>query len=162
MIFSNENVHRRKSSLAPSDATRTTQQRANRRKDTACRVHKLLGKERQSEKDGGVIGLDDTLDGRIHDKESENGSRSTYSRLLTKKQLSDMAWGVRELSKKLGSLRLKLKVETVFLLTKAHDEEVIGYTRRLAEWLLSKERETPYTVYAYFQADNRYQARVKH
>ena len=70
----------------------------------------------------------------------------THSRLLTKRQLSDMAWGVRELSKKLGAIRLKLKVKTVFLLTKAHDEELIKYTRRVAEWLLSKERDTPYIV----------------
>ena len=70
----------------------------------------------------------------------------THSRLLTKRQLSDMAWGVRELSKKLGGIRLKLKVKTVFLLTKAHDEELIKYTRGIAEWLLSKERDTPYIV----------------
>lgn len=69
-----------------------------------------------------------------------------HSRLLTKKQLADMAWNVRELSKRLGGLRLKLKVKTVFLLTKAHDEDLIVYTRGVAEWLLSTERESPYTV----------------
>ena len=58
-----------------------------------------------------------------------------------------MAWGVRELSKRLGSVRLKLKVKTVFLLTKAHDENLIWYTRGVAQWLLSKERDTPYIVY---------------
>ena len=58
-----------------------------------------------------------------------------------------MALGVRELSKRLGSVRLKLRVKTVFLLTKAHDEELIGYTRNMAEWLLSKDRTTPYIVY---------------
>jgi NAD+ kinase len=72
---------------------------------------------------------------------------AVYSRLLTKKQLSDMAWGVRELSKKLGSLKLKLKVRTVFLLTKAHDETLIAHTRQVTEWLLSKDRDTPYIVY---------------
>lgn len=70
-----------------------------------------------------------------------------HSRLLTKKQLSDMAWGVRELSKRLTSIRLKLKVKTVFLLTKAHDEAVIGNTREVARWLLRPEREVKYTVY---------------
>ena len=44
-------------------------------------------------------------------------------------------------------MRLKLKVKTVFLLTKAHDEELISYTREVAEWLLSKDRATLYTVY---------------
>lgn len=58
-----------------------------------------------------------------------------------------MAWGVRELSKRLGSIRLKLKVKAVFVLTKAHDETLIGYTREMVEWLLSKERATPYIVY---------------
>jgi len=72
---------------------------------------------------------------------------AVHSRLLTKKQLSDMAWGVRELSKRLGSVRLKLKVKNVFLLTKAHDETLIGNTREVAKWLLSPERDVPYTVY---------------
>lgn len=70
-----------------------------------------------------------------------------HSRLLTKKQLSDMAWGVRELSKRLGSIRLKLKVKTVFLLTKAHDETLIGNTREVAKWLLSADREVRYNVW---------------
>lgn len=69
--------------------------------------------------------------------------------MLTKRQLADMAYGVRELSKRLGSVRLRLKVKTVFLLTKAHDESLIGYTREMAEWLLSKERDTPYIVYSF-------------
>ena len=73
---------------------------------------------------------------------------ATNSRLLTKRQLSDMAWGVRELSKRLGSVRLRLKVKAVFVLTKAHDESLIGYTRELVDWLLSSERDTPYIVCA--------------
>ncbi|OBT69527.1 hypothetical protein VE03_01213 [Pseudogymnoascus sp. 23342-1-I1] len=71
----------------------------------------------------------------------------SHSRLLTKKQLSDMAWGVRELSKRLGSVNLKLKVRSVFLLTKAHDESLVGNTREVAKWLLSKDREVEYVVY---------------
>ena len=74
--------------------------------------------------------------------------------MLTKRQLVDMAYGVRELSKRLGSVRLRLKVKTVFLLTKAHDESLIGYTRDMVEWLLSKERDTPYIVYD-FQVQGR-------
>ena len=72
---------------------------------------------------------------------------ATHSRLLTKKQLSDMAWGVRELSKRLGSIRLKLKVKTVFILTKAHDETLIENTREVVRWLLSEERQVRYIVY---------------
>jgi NAD+ kinase len=75
------------------------------------------------------------------------GPSPVHSRLLTKKQLSDMALGVRELSKRLGSIRLKLKVKSVFLLTKAHDETLISLTREVASWLLSPERDVRYTVY---------------
>jgi NAD+ kinase len=42
---------------------------------------------------------------------------------------------------------LKLKVKTVFLLIKAHDEELIGKARDVTEWLLSKDGDTPYIVY---------------
>lgn len=79
--------------------------------------------------------------------EAADGKHATSSRLLTKKQLSDMAWGVRELSKRLGSIRLKLKVRTVFLLTKAHDESLIENTREVAKWLLSEDRAVRYIVY---------------
>jgi NAD+ kinase len=58
-----------------------------------------------------------------------------------------MAWGVRELSKRLGSIRLKLKVKTVFILTKAHDETLIENTREVVRWLLSEERQVRYTIY---------------
>ncbi|KAK0125352.1 hypothetical protein ONS96_009200 [Cadophora gregata f. sp. sojae] len=78
---------------------------------------------------------------------TDDDSNALHSRLLTKKQLSDMAWGVRELSKRLGSIRLKLKVRTVFLLTKVHDETLIVNTREVVKWLLSPEREVRYTVW---------------
>lgn len=69
------------------------------------------------------------------------------SRLLTKKQLSEMAWGVRELSRRLGSMRLKFRVKSIFLLTKIYDPELILKTRELCRWLLDREREVRYTVY---------------
>ncbi|KAI1092517.1 ATP-NAD kinase [Rostrohypoxylon terebratum] len=69
------------------------------------------------------------------------------SRILTKKQLTDMAWGVRELSRRLGSIRLKFQVRSVFLLTKVYDRELIPKTRLVAKWLLSKARGVRYTVY---------------
>ncbi|KAI1772883.1 ATP-NAD kinase [Hypoxylon cercidicola] len=69
------------------------------------------------------------------------------SRLLTKKQLTDMAWGVRELSRRLGSIRLKFKAQRIFLLTKVYDHELIPKTRAVAKWLLSKDRGVRYTVY---------------
>jgi NAD+ kinase len=72
-------------------------------------------------------------------------TQHTESRLLTKKQLSDMAFGIRELSKKLSHVKLKLNVRNVFVLTKAHDESLIECTRDLADWLLKNEAN--YTVW---------------
>ncbi|KAK1831563.1 ATP NAD kinase [Podospora conica] len=68
-----------------------------------------------------------------------------HSRLLTKKQLSEMAWGVRELSRRLGSIRLKLRVRSIFILTKIHDRELVATARELAGWLLAQPAR--YTVY---------------
>ena len=73
--------------------------------------------------------------------------QDAQSRTLTKKQLSEMAFGIRELAKKLQHIRLKLDVRNLFVLTKAHDESLIQFTRELSEWLLSQE-EAGYIVYA--------------
>ena len=122
-------------------------QSAERRQDTACFVHSLLEKKRKSryQKDANLQAIKE--DTRGDQGPGVNDDKATHSRLLTKRQLSDMAWGVRELSKRLGSVRLKLQVRTVFLLTKAHDEELIQYTIEVVEWLLSQERKTSYVVY---------------
>ena len=90
----------------------------------------------------------DKASGGVRSKGKErDGDQVLGSRLMTKKQLNQMAIGVRELSKKLGSVRLKLKVKTVFLLTKIHDESLVEKTRELACWLLNRERDTPYIVF---------------
>jgi NAD+ kinase len=78
---------------------------------------------------------------------SDEETRATQSRLLTKKQLSDMAMSVRSLAKKLGSLKVKMNIRTVFLLTKAYDKTLISKTQEVARWLLSRERDVPYIVY---------------
>jgi NAD+ kinase len=135
VVFDEANDHRRKSSLVPSEAPSLSKQPS--RPD--CFVHSLLEGQGKDSK------LHSTKLDSIEKKDSHESI--AHSRLLTKKQLSDMAWAVRELAKKLGSLKLKLNVQTVFLLTKAHDEELIGYTREVTKWLLSKERDTSYTVY---------------
>lgn len=70
-----------------------------------------------------------------------------HSRLLTKKQLSEMAWGVRELSRRLGNLRLRFKARTIFILTKIYDPELVPKTREVTKWLLGHERDVRYTVY---------------
>ncbi|MCJ1456407.1 hypothetical protein MMC28_006768 [Mycoblastus sanguinarius] len=147
VVFDADNAHRRRSSLATTENPKRSKQSAERRQDTACFVHSLLEKQRKSrEANANANNLQDINEHTKADKSTGNDT-TTHSRLLTKRQLSDMAWGVRELSKRLGSVRLKLKVKTVFLLTKAHDETLIGYTREVVDWLLSKDRETPYIVY---------------
>lgn len=70
-----------------------------------------------------------------------------HSRHLTKRQLSDMAWNVRKLSKRLSGIKLKLTVKSVFVVTKAHDDSLIKLTKDLTRWLLSKDRDDLYTVY---------------
>lgn len=121
--------------------------RPKRQGKTACFVHNLLEADRKAKKATALNGLGEIAEDRSIDKSNGAGSETPIqSRLLTKKQLSDMTWGVRELSKKLGSLRLRLRVKTVFILTKIHDEDLIGYTRKVVEWLLSTERSNAYTV----------------
>ncbi|KAG6040466.1 hypothetical protein E4U41_000466 [Claviceps citrina] len=70
-----------------------------------------------------------------------------HSRMLSKKQLSDMAWGVRELSRRLSSMRIRFRVRTIFLLTKIYDQDLIPKTRELSKWLLDQDRDDPYVVY---------------
>ncbi|KAF4970103.1 hypothetical protein FSARC_2804 [Fusarium sarcochroum] len=69
------------------------------------------------------------------------------SRLLTKQQLSDMAWGVRELSRRLSSMRLRFKVKSIFILTKIYDQDLVPKARELTKWLLQHNHDVAYTVY---------------
>jgi NAD+ kinase len=76
-----------------------------------------------------------------------DNTQHTESRLLTKKQLSDMALGIRDLSKKLSHIKIKLNIRNIFLLVKAYDETLVEYTRELAQWLMKKDQG--FTVYAF-------------
>lgn len=58
-----------------------------------------------------------------------------------------MALNVRNMAKKLSSIKVKLNIKTIFLLTKVHDYSLIASTRALAAWLLDDARGTEYTVY---------------
>lgn len=148
-MFDADSAHRRRSSLVTEEQSELAKILAERRKDTACFVHSLLEKQQKSHrsKEKKLPNIDeDNLDTKADKAVGTVNDHATRSRLLTKRQLSDMALGVRELSKRLGSVRLKLKVKTVFLLTKAHDEGLIGYTSEVVEWLLSKDRDVPYIV----------------
>lgn len=112
-----------------------------------CKVHQMLECQREARKRAATLkGIEED---KVQDKPT-NGVKDShdglYSRLMTKKQLAEMALGVRELSKRLGSVKLKVKVKTVFILTKIHDEEVLGKARELTEWLLDKSQDVPYIV----------------
>ncbi|KKA27390.1 hypothetical protein TD95_000494 [Thielaviopsis punctulata] len=78
---------------------------------------------------------------------SASAEVSLHSRHLTKRQLTDMVWGVRELSRRLGSVRIKAHVRSIFVLTKIHDTTLIDNTRTLVHWLLHPDRSARYVVY---------------
>ena len=40
-----------------------------------------------------------------------------------------------------------MKVRAIMILTKTHDKVLIGYTRRLVEWLMDGERGSKHTVF---------------
>ncbi|KAL8736038.1 MAG: hypothetical protein Q9166_000600 [cf. Caloplaca sp. 2 TL-2023] len=144
VVFDEDNAKRRKSSLVSSENPKLAQKAAQTRDTTSCFVHQLLENQKKSRRSQPAIAHNED---RFFDKTSDPQNQAVHSRLLTKRQLSEMAIGVRELSKKLGSIRLKLKVKTIFLLTKAHDSDLIELTRNITEWLLSNERDCQYIVY---------------
>ncbi|ATY58309.1 NAD+ kinase [Cordyceps militaris CM01] len=82
-----------------------------------------------------------------HHQNTIPGPREAPSRMLTKKQLSDMAWGVRELSRRLSSMRIRVRVKSILILTKLHDQDLIPHAKELASWLLSLDRNVKYVVY---------------
>ncbi len=148
VIFDKQDVQRRRASLAPQDRPSRP---SKKRQKTECFLHAMLEarmKEGQfSPNKAGVAAAHPT--DKTPPELLEDQVVHRESRLLTKKQLSDMAAHVRNLSKKLSQVRLKLNVRNVFILTKAHDKTLIAKTREMAEWLLqSKNPEGhPYTVW---------------
>ena len=138
VIFDKHDAQRRRASLASEPRPKPS----HRRQKTSCFVHSLLGNRVRSgsweqNQEGLAQHAPSDKDRRLTpDADAEH---HTQSRLLTKKELSDMAVGIRELSKKLGHLRLKLRVRNVFLLTKAHDQTLIAKTRDITEWLLRQQ-----------------------
>ncbi|EPS39234.1 hypothetical protein H072_7016 [Dactylellina haptotyla CBS 200.50] len=110
---------------------------------SSCFVHELLEAQRQSDKPHPHhaqklidIKAAHCVDGFIDERAAEEGA----SRILTKKQLSDMALGVRELSKHLGNLRMKLPKKNlrIVVVAKTSDHANILHTRELLEWLLTE------------------------
>ena len=137
MTFSPDEIRRRKSSLVATDAERPTA------KYTRCYVHAMLEEQQKPghytpSQDGKVT--DRTVDKPRYDSNGvEDCHQPRHSRLLTKKQLSEMAYGIRELSKKLQHIQVKVMVQNIFILVKAHDESLIENARELTEWLMKKD-----------------------
>lgn len=142
-----------KSSERPEIPMRGTGQRFS----SQCFVHKLVEKTSIGEQpkvedksDGTLESIDEATDTTTDHRNGASPSeepRATHSRLLTKKQLSEMALNVRNMAKKLSSVKVKLNIRNIFLLTKAHDHTLVAKTRELTDWLLSVERGIEYTVY---------------
>ena len=166
-MFYPDSNHRRKSSLVTMEKPKVKPHQDLQDRTTACYVHSLIASEwaapptKVEDQQHVIRSLEDepTIDPKPLGEEelvsvvdSDNKTLKPaptiiQSRHLTKRQLSDMAWNVRKLSKKLGSIKLKLTVKNVFVVSKAHDESLISLTRKVTRWLLSPERDMPYVVY---------------
>ena len=124
------------------------------RSTSQCLVHKLVEKSSLGQGPKLDSPLEQIDENEPEAKTDQNGSdsgrevmRTTQSRLLTKKQLADMAVSVRTLAKRLGNLKVRLKVRAIFLLTKIYDKTLIAKTKEVVRWLLSKDRSVRYIVY---------------
>ena len=147
--FEGVSGYRRKASLAPPPSFGSMPTRPQHsRQTTACMVHELLEKHNGKPLEEHSASNEGIASERQMDKDPHSQARQMHqSRLLTKNQISQMALGIRELSKKLSQIRLKLNVRNVFILGKAHDETLIKYTREVAEWALA--RDANHNVYVY-------------
>ncbi|KAF2762536.1 ATP-NAD kinase [Pseudovirgaria hyperparasitica] len=108
------------------------------RRTTDCYVHSILNEHKGSEAPD--LSFQGATEEKMSDKDPHGDkNQRNESRLLTKKQISDMAFGIRELAKRLSSIRVKTNVRNVFVLCKAHDEGLIKNTRDVTEWILQKQ-----------------------
>ncbi|KAK3684678.1 hypothetical protein LTR37_020045 [Vermiconidia calcicola] len=138
VFFSSNDAQRRRASIVPDAKSRRL---SSKRKKTGCFVHAMLeGKVLDGQSTSNQEGLaQEQLADKPPPTPPHGADGHRQSRLLTKQQLSDMAVGIRELSKKLGHLRVKLKIQNVFILTKAHDQTLVAKTRDVTEWLLQSK-----------------------
>ncbi|KAF1357428.1 NAD+ kinase [Lizonia empirigonia] len=142
VIFEGGSIHRRKASLASplQHSGNMSARPGNDRRGTSCIVHTLLEKQEGVPAQQQPASYEGLAQERLMDKDPHaHADETQHSRLLTKKQISDMAFGIRELSKKLAQIRLKFHVKNIFILGKAHDEDLIKNTRETADWLLTKD-----------------------
>ncbi|KAG0157628.1 hypothetical protein PDIDSM_4813 [Penicillium digitatum] len=170
VVFYPDSNHRRKSSLVTMDKPRIQPHPAQNDRTTACYVHSLIAsewtspphylKDREGTEDAiqtfneietkpvtNTKGIEPEELVSVVDRANKPLPTIIESRHLTKRQLSDMAWNVRKLSKKLGSIKLRLTVKNIFIVSKAQDQSLVSLTRKVTRWLLSKDRDSPYVVY---------------
>ncbi|EXJ84235.1 serine/threonine protein kinase [Capronia epimyces CBS 606.96] len=157
VVFDSDSVRRRKSSvvLPAHPEVEIPSKYHLRQPKSQCLVHNLVEKTSLGQQPIVESKLEqiDEVDRKAPagppngDRTRREEVRATESRLLTKKQLSDMAMSVRSLAKTLSNLKAKLKIRSIFLLTKVYDKTLIGKTRDVVKWLLSKDRSVPYIVY---------------
>jgi NAD+ kinase len=154
VVFNTKDAQRRRASMVSSAKPSRP---GNPRQKTGCFLHAMLGgnvKKGHFAPNPASISASQPSD-KDHPADYSQvmpaGEDEVHrqSRLLTKKELSDMASGVRNLAKQLAHVRLRLHVRNVFILTKAHDTTLIAKTRNMAEWLLQSENAEghPYTVW---------------
>lgn len=137
-------IHRRRSSIVAMD--RSPEQPKGPLTD--CFVHQLLAGHRA----GAAVKALHQFIGHTPKEQpllavppEDALQQHRQSRLLSKRELSEMSFNIRELSKKLAHIKLKLKVQNIFVLGKAHDPCVVQRTRELTEWLL--EHDPHHRVY---------------
>jgi NAD+ kinase len=142
VTFDGGTVHRRKASIENGHGTGKSSRPGSSRRSTECIVHTLLAKHDGIRVEDHALSHEGLAQERRVDKDPHsNAGHTQHSRLLTKTQISDMAFGIRELSKKLSQIRLKLHVKNIFILGKAHDETLIKHSRDVADWLLTKDAQ---------------------
>lgn len=137
-------------STEPNGHSRTRNNRkgsvSRRYKRTACFVHSLLEVQQRNEADqrrqsASPLNSQSTPasrpDSPSHEERQDKRDLFTH---LSKKEISDMALGVRELSKHLGSARLKLNIHHILVVTKTGDKSLIEKTRQVCEWLLYRSK----------------------
>lgn len=123
---------------------------SRRYKRTACFVHSLLEVQQRFEKTSLNSSLSSIAaseensrstspSGREAERLAHDSKRDLFTH-LSKKEISDMALGVRELSKHLGSARLKLNIHHILVVTKTGDRTLISKTVEVTKWLLSRAK----------------------
>ncbi|KAI5305147.1 hypothetical protein KEM56_005175 [Ascosphaera pollenicola] len=69
------------------------------------------------------------------------------SRLMNRRQLAELVWNVRSLSKELGSINLKLDINNILVVTKPQDSSLVTLTWKVARSLLMGTQSRNTLVY---------------